>query len=304
MTPAVSVIVPAYNAEKYLPECLKGLSSQLLRELEVICVNDGSTDNTRSIMERFAQMDGRFMVLSGKNVGYGAACNKGFAAARGEYIAILESDDFCAPTFYEDMLKIAQQKKCDFVKSDFIMYWSQSKKEHVKLASDKMYGKAFTPRTHLAALLNTYPSPWSAIYRNDFLAYNRIRFLETPGAAYQDTSFAIKVIMLAQTAFLVNKAYVSYRQHPGQSVQKAGNPLAICTEFAEVERCFPMTPQLFAAKFRRYMWNYKRLNESERHLFLARFKAEFRDALSTTFDIMGSSGLSSKEADKLMEIIA
>jgi len=301
--PAVSVIVPAYNAEKYISENLQSLSHQTLKEIEVICVNDGSTDRTLSIMEQFSHRDIRFKIFSGRNAGYGAACNRGIANACGQYVAILESDDFCSPTFYEDLLTIALRENCDFVKSDFIMYWSQGKQEYVELVQSELYNKLFTPQTNLAPMLNAYPSHWSAIYNKNFLNTKNIRFLETRGASYQDTSFAIKVIMTAQKAFFVNKAYVRYRQHFGQSVQNAGNPLAICKEFAEVERHFPMTPELFATKFRRYMWNYKRLSETERPQFLECFRQEFRNTLSTFFDISSTSGLSNKERSKLMEVI-
>ena len=93
----VSVLVPIYNVEKYLDKCLQSLCNQTLQEMEIICINDGSTDSSRQIIERYAKIDKRIVVIDKKNTGYGNSMNVGLDRASGEYIGIVESDDFIEP---------------------------------------------------------------------------------------------------------------------------------------------------------------------------------------------------------------
>ena len=92
-TPSVSIIVPIYNVERYLPGCLDGILAQTLANIEVICVNDGSTDGSGDILERYAHRDDRITVLDGPNGGYGRAVNRGIDAAHGEYVGIVVSQE-------------------------------------------------------------------------------------------------------------------------------------------------------------------------------------------------------------------
>ena len=92
--PLVSVLVPICNVEKYLDECLSSLQNQTLKDIEIICINDGSTDSSLDIINEFASEDPRFVVIDKSNSGYGDSMNRGLESARGKYISILESDDF------------------------------------------------------------------------------------------------------------------------------------------------------------------------------------------------------------------
>ena len=122
--PKISLLIPIYNVERYLRECLASAQAQTLKDIEIICVNDGSTDESRSILEEFLS-DARFHVIDKENSGYGASMNRGLDAARGEYIAILESDDFLDPDALEVMYATAKANDADMVKSDFFLYWSK-----------------------------------------------------------------------------------------------------------------------------------------------------------------------------------
>lgn len=103
----VSVIVPIYNAEPFLDQCLKSISSQTHKNLEIICLNDGSTDESLSIMQTHAAQDNRMRVIDKPNQGYGATCNRGIEEASGQWIAIVEPDDWIEPGMYADMLAFA-----------------------------------------------------------------------------------------------------------------------------------------------------------------------------------------------------
>ena len=97
----VSVLVPIYNVEKYLSKCLESLCSQTLQDMEMICINDGSTDASREIVEQYRKKDSRIKVIDQDNSGYGISMNRGLEKAEGEYIAIVESDDFIEPDMME-----------------------------------------------------------------------------------------------------------------------------------------------------------------------------------------------------------
>ncbi|MCM1338279.1 MAG: glycosyltransferase, partial [Muribaculaceae bacterium] len=115
----ISVIVPVYNVEKYLSQCLESILSQSLQEIEIICINDGSTDSSYQILEKYKTLDERIIIIDKTNSGYGSACNIGLKLARGEYICIVESDDFIASNMLEDMYKLAANNLADIAKSAY-----------------------------------------------------------------------------------------------------------------------------------------------------------------------------------------
>ncbi len=99
--PKVSVIVPVYNGEKYLKECLDSILSQTLSDIEIICVNDGSTDGSYDILENYKLKDSRIKIINKPNTGYGNSMNVGIQESQGEFIGIVESDDYVEPNMYE-----------------------------------------------------------------------------------------------------------------------------------------------------------------------------------------------------------
>ena len=99
----LSIIIPVYNSEKYLEECLNSVLNQTLKDIEIICVNDGSTDNSLKILENIAAQDLRVRIINQENKGQGNARNAGLEAANGDYVGFVDSDDFISPDFYEKL---------------------------------------------------------------------------------------------------------------------------------------------------------------------------------------------------------
>ena len=120
--PKVSVVVPCYNVEKYLPQCMDSIINQTLKDIEIICVNDGSTDSTLRILQKYAEKDKRIKIIDKANSGYGASMNKGFSEANGEYLGIVESDDWVEPDMFENLYNLAKSNDVDVVKSNFYFY--------------------------------------------------------------------------------------------------------------------------------------------------------------------------------------
>ena len=198
MQPVVSLLVPIYNVEKYLRECLDSAKSQTLSDIEIICINDGSTDSSPDIIREYMQADSRFKIIDKANSGYGASMNQGLDAACGKYIGILESDDFFEPDALEKLVNAAEAAEAQVAKANFWFYWStpEEKNELFELVTAPMTGHVVNPHKE-TEIFYLKPSIWSAVYRKDFLEQNGIRFLETPGASFQDSSFNFKVWAMA-----------------------------------------------------------------------------------------------------------
>ena len=122
MSPKVSVIVPVYNVSEYLGQCLDSILLQTLQDIEVICVNDGSTDDSLDILQGYAMFDERLKIISQENAGAGAARNNGIKHATGEYIICLDSDDFFEPDMLEKMVAKAEEDGSDVVVCDFYFF--------------------------------------------------------------------------------------------------------------------------------------------------------------------------------------
>lgn len=284
--PKVSVLVPVYNVEKYLRECLDSLINQTFEDIEIICINDGSTDSSAQILEEYRTKDKRIKIIHKTNTGYGNSMNIGLNNAHGEYIGILESDDFTDKTMYENLYKLAKEYDADIVKSDWYYYWTSKNdsRKSGKISPKKSYKviNAFQEKT----LLKLQPSIWSAIYRRDFLISNNLKFLETPGASYQDTSFYLKSIMSASKVVLTPKAYVYYRQdNLNSSCKSKEKVFAICNEFNEVEKFIQSNPMyisefqeyVYAIQYRAYFATMMRIDERYVNDFLEVFSNKFRD---------------------------
>lgn len=127
----VSIIVPVYNVEKYIERALNSLIQQTLEDIEIICINDGSTDNSQVLLEKFANSDNRIKIISQKNLGLSAARNKGLECANGEYIAFLDSDDYIDKDFLEKLYNAAKKNNCDIAAATIIRKREKSQKYRV-----------------------------------------------------------------------------------------------------------------------------------------------------------------------------
>lgn len=287
--PKVSVLVPICNVERYLEECLDSLVAQSFTDFEVLCINDGSTDGSLAIIHRYMEADARFRVIDKPNSGYGASMNMGLANAIGEYIAILESDDFFEPNALELLVDAAERNQSDVVKADFYLYWStpQERDGLFRIVDEQEVGRTMRPIDDLAIFFRK-PSIWSALYRSSFLRDNGIDFLETPGASYQDAGFNFKVWASAARATFIADPILHYRQdNEKSSVNSAAKVYCVCDEYASMTSFVNdrldgdqrLMGILECMKFDSYMWNYDRLSGDLRGDFIVRASSEFADDL-------------------------
>lgn len=290
----VSVVIPVYNVEKYLRQCLDSVVNQTLKEIEIIIVNDGSKDSSLAIMQEYAAKDDRIIIIDKANSGYGNSMNRGFDRASGEYVGIIESDDYAELDMFERLYNRAKEHELDVVKSGFLYYWSTPEEKHVPnpIASRITSGRTFCPLEDFKSpmeqleFFNIKPTIWSAIYRRDFIRENNIRFNETPGASYQDASFNFKVWCCAKRVRLMEECFLHYRQdNENSSINSPGKVYCICDEYEEMFRFLSerpyeqgkLSPIVAAIQFDSYNWNYGRLkqNENLQKEFLERFQKDF-----------------------------
>ncbi|MGI5952325.1 MAG: glycosyltransferase family 2 protein [Brooklawnia sp.] len=272
--PVISVLVPIYNVEQYLDECLASLAAQTFDSFEVICINDGSKDGSRDIIERYLQADSRFRVIDKPNSGYGASMNRGMAEARGTYIGILESDDFMEPDGLALLHQAITTHDADVAKANFWMYWSvpEERDEFFEVFTPDQCDRVVDPATE-TDIFYAKPSIWSALYRRAFLEENGIKFLETPGASFQDLGFTFKVWASTHQVTYVYRAIIHYRQDNEQSsVNSMGKVNAVFDEYGEIGRwldAHPAQRDVFAVVKAKMMydsciWNYERVAEKHK----------------------------------------
>lgn len=234
----VSVLVPIYNVEKYLRQCLQSICEQTLPDIEILCINDGSTDSSRNIIEAFHQKDSRVKLINKVNTGYGNSMNVGLDHASGEYVAIVESDDFIEPDMLERLYSTAEKYQTDIVKSNYYSYSENNGEErnvYTKIYEEIEVNKEFCPLSKPQLFWGTQ-AIWSALYRRAFLVSNNIRFNETPGASYQDISFAFQTYACAESAVLISDAFYHYRIDNTNSSMKAPDKVfSVCDELQKID---------------------------------------------------------------------
>lgn len=278
----VSIIVPVCNVEKYVEECLRSIMRQSLKDIEIIVVDDGSTDSSGEIVDRLAREDSRIRVYHNENHGYGHAVNYGIDRARGEYLGIIESDDSVSEEMYERLLKKAVDNDADVVKSDFY-YVGRWRKRKLGIFQGMTVEKLTTPAEN-PELFHIPHSVWSALYRRQFLVKNQIRFLETPGASYQDNAFSYKIWAMAKRIVLTEEAFVFYRaDNENSSVHSSKKVFCVCDEVEEMRRYAKAYGlegfagrMLYTAMYHAYRWNYFRLGAEARREFYGRMTEELR----------------------------
>lgn len=308
MIPTCSIIVPVYNNDKYLKECLDSILAQTLKSLEIICIDDGSTDKSADILDSYAKEYSQIKVFHNKNHGYGYSINFGITKASGEYIGIVESDDMVLPEMFETLYNAAVKNCCEIVKSNFYYYWSNSKRVLQQVMPLDSIGEVFRPQEK-TSIFWSMPCIWAAIYKRTFLVENNIKCLETPGASYQDTAFNFKAFAKAHSAFLLNDAFLLYRQdNETSSVKSSSKTFCVCDEYAEIEKFareenlpLRMLKLIQRLKLGCYMWNFKRLKFPNNYLFAKVFSKEFKAAMNAK--LIDTEFFSKKEIKRLKKYV-
>ena len=261
----VSILIPIYNVERYLRQCLDSVVNQTLKDIEIICINDGSTDSSPDIIREYAEKDSRIRVIDKENTGYGHSMNCGLKLAQGEYIGIVESDDFAELNMFETLYNTAKEVDAEIVKSNWF----------------KQIGQYFFPSKAYAIYDHQFITPeifnlssasaiWNAIYKREFLLKNDIHFNETPGASYQDFSFYYKMMACVKKMFFIKDSFLHYRiDNPNSSLNSKQKAFCMFDEFKEIQDFLMKRPELqnpwlsiiCSIKCRHYLGHYLRVDD-------------------------------------------
>lgn len=214
--PAVSIIVPVYNVEKYLRECLDSIITQNLKEIEIVCIDDGSTDSSPVILEEYAARDSRIKILKQQNSGQGAARNLGIKKARGKYIGFVDSDDWVSKNYFEKLFTAAQKNNAD-VTSTTGVFLSCGTKTDIRKSVGIELGTGLLSDSDRHATILTTGITVNKLYRRDFLTDNNIFFPEK--RVFGEDNFVVFFsVMLANKIACVHDANYYYRQRENSTV--------------------------------------------------------------------------------------
>ena len=234
--PLVSLVVPIYNVADYLEQCLASIQSQSYTNLEIICLNDGSTDSSLALLEAYAARDGRLVIIDKENEGYGKTCNRGISAAHGTWVGIVEPDDYLEPTMVQELVDLIQanggEDQVDIARSAYWRVFDNQKNGRAGVKAQVKNGAGLTERRipcaykgrvkpkhqpesidQMAQLLLHHPAIWTALYRKEFLTQNNIIFKEVPGAGWVDNPFLIASHCCGARLVYTDSALYNYREN-------------------------------------------------------------------------------------------
>ena len=219
----VSIVVPMYNVATTLDQCLASIEAQTYSDLQIVCMNDGSSDQSSAIAHAHADRDARIIVVDKANEGYGATCNKGIALAQGEWVAIVEPDDYLDPTMFEQLagcaagVSDASGRTPDVVRCAYWRVFEEADGTEKRVSCP--YIHRVQPKSQPFAvgdgveLLLHHPAIWAGMYRREFLASHGIEFREVPGAGWTDNPFLIQTLCATDAIAYADEPLYFYREH-------------------------------------------------------------------------------------------
>lgn len=287
LEPKVSVVMPVYNVIEYLEECLMSVINQTLKDIEIICIDDGSTDGSSILLDKYADIDHRIKVVHNGNKGYGKSMNIGFSIARGEYIGVVETDDYIAPEMMGELYREAKIHDADVIKGDYYVFKmkeGERELEYTELIDNlNMYNRVLNPfwdKEVFDARINT----WAGIYKREFVQKNNVLHNETPGASYQDNGFWFQVFTQARRVVLLPKPYYYLRRdNPNSSINSKEKVYCVCDEMKFIRDYMMRKPPIYQrfndvfwrACIKKYIFNLKRISAEYKLDFLQYLQKEF-----------------------------
>ena len=262
--PKISIIVPIYNVEKYLRRCLDSIISQTLKDIEIILATDGP-ENCNKICEEYAQKDNRIIIL--QNPGsYGKGFNKGLEIASGEYIGIVEADDWCNLEMYEKLYKKAKEYNADVVKCGFFTIYDKEQKIVT-------FGKSIPENFSIydnSWFLSWQPSVWSCIYNKKFLIENNIKMIETK-QSFIDAPYHYETLYKANKYIIVKEPlYYYYQKNTTQSTKNVNATDGLNSEkyaYSKITQYPKIWNELkegfLYATVMNLLWNYENIQNKE-----------------------------------------
>ncbi len=286
--PKVSVLIPSLNVEMYIRECMESVINQTLCNIEIICVDAGSTDNTLNILEEYAGRDSRIKIIHSAKKSYGYQLNLGIEASHGEYIGIVESDDYIASDMFQRLTEVADRYELDLIKADYYRFFREGINrifEYCPAINDPdYYGKVLDPYQNRCRFM-FHIVPWTGIYRTSFIKRKQVKLNESPGASYQDNGLWWMTMTQTNRVMFLNEAFYRVRRdNPNSSIKSTEKVYCMCEEYnyirdflhthPEIEQRF--APVIAYYRMHNYYFTLSRIAPKFRKEFLQRFSEDFK----------------------------
>ena len=284
--PKVSVIVPVYNVAKYLPQCLDSLAAQTLKNIEIVLINDGSTDSSSEILRDYIARCPTFRLIEQENKGSSEARNTGLKVATGEFIGFVDADDWVEPQMFEELLKMAEKNDADIAQCSFSMYMENDKTSQTQ---DMSWIPALLKHTggRLRGgemLLFDDVTIWKKIYRRSLFASGQLLFYKSMEIG-EDISFHLIALCLANKIYANNQPYYHYRkQRPEQLTLMSDRRLfaffqsfTIMDDFLCHEKMEYLRPWMLHLQLSRHCYGYKLASIEIKPEYFQRIRQSFID---------------------------
>ena len=291
----VGVLIPVYNVEKYLKECLDSIVNQTLDDIEIVIINDGSKDNSINIIKDYLNKDKRIHLINKENSGYGDSMNKGLEYLYNknvEYIAFMEPDDYINLDGYEKLYKIAKKNDVDLLRANIVsIFYDKDGKvnyynNNLLREHSELYDKLINIEDHKEIF--NMNSNCAGLFSTKFLKENNILFNTTPGASYQDIGFWFQSYSLSKRLFFTENRFYHYRRNrPGSSENVVKNIYAICDEMEYIYDFLSKHSELkvkyhyefYKTMYFSYRMVLQRINESSWLEFIKKIASDFKKAI-------------------------
>ena len=281
--PAISIIMPSLNVALFIRQSVESVMNQTFSDIEILCIDAGSTDGTKEILMELSQKDSRIRVIQSERKSYGYQMNMGLDMAQGKYIGIVETDDFIDRDMYEELYATARNENLDVVKSNFWLH-SNNEDTFFEHLAGLPYRKTVSS-DDIPSIFIRKEAIWAGLYRRAFLIENDIRFLETPGASFQDVSYMLKVWICAKKICFIKPAFLHYRtDNPNSSVKSKEKIFFVRDEMLAVHDFLNRFPDkkeryqklIWDREALVYEWNVKRLPDELKYEFLLVIQNRFQ----------------------------
>lgn len=229
----VSIIIPIYNVEKFLPKCLESVIGQTYADLEIICVDDGTPDKSAAVILSYAEKDGRIKLISQKNQGLSGARNTGIAAATGDYVIFLDGDDWLDCEAVAAAVATAEKNSADVVMWSYVREFPEHSAEKIIFGEDKLFDEEGSRKLHrrMAGLLGEETSnpgdadslvtAWGKLYRADIIKENELQFVDTKIIGTEDALFNLQLFGFVKRAYFINRPFNHYRKDNRTSLTRS-----------------------------------------------------------------------------------
>ena len=286
--PSISVVIPILNSQDSIRECIESILEQSLTDLEVICVDAGSTDETLSILSEYQKTDKRINIIHSEKNSLGFQVNIGIRAARGEYLAIVKADDYIMSLAYHDLYQVAKRENAEVLLSDYHFFmgeWMNRKFASKKIIDDnKCYNKLIDP-TEDITVFKANCLLWPGLYSLKFIRENDIQMNESAGDSYQDTGFLFLCLALTRRVYFYNKSFYRFRgDNPGSTLYSRDKVYCMCDEYdfirfrlgknKELEK--RMGTIIAYCRFVKYVSTLERIDVKYKKAFLHKFSDDFK----------------------------